>query len=267
MTPSELDALVAGDESETVEFKASVARRNDIVESLVAMANRSGGCVLIGVSDDKQIVGVTLGKGTLEGLSNDIKRDTEPAIIPSIEVVRIRDKTVVVVSVDAAPPGVVFHAYGRALLRSGRTNQPMPGYEQGRRYMAPHRPAVMAGPPVATAGSSAWHAAEKRRIARYEANRGLFLVHRWRPSTVPGQFADIQIELHQHGPGPLTMGTVRDVRYHLGPRFSPRDIIRRSARRRFRLEVSAYAPFLCTAVVRFTDGHEPIELERYVDFE
>ena len=39
---------------------------------------------------------------------------------------------------------------------------------------------------------------EDLRISKYEENRGVFLVHSWRPSKTPGQVADIAIYLRQH---------------------------------------------------------------------
>jgi len=57
---------------------------------------------------------------------------------------------------------------------------------------------------------------EELRVKRYEENRGLFLVHRWRPSLTPDQVADIVIELRQHRDGPLNRGNVESVTYYLG---------------------------------------------------
>ena len=76
------------------------------------------------------------------------------------------------------------------------------------------------------------------------------------------------ISLRQH-PGddtPLTDGLVKNVEYHLGPRFGKRTIIKRDPATGFRLEVSAYGPMLCIAAVNFVDGSVPVELERYIDF-
>ncbi|PKK85381.1 MAG: hypothetical protein CVT48_05650 [Thermoplasmata archaeon HGW-Thermoplasmata-1] len=49
-------------ESESVEFKPSLAQHRDIVESVSAFSNTSGGKIVIGRSDDGNIVGAESGK-------------------------------------------------------------------------------------------------------------------------------------------------------------------------------------------------------------
>lgn len=110
-----------------------------------------------------------------------------------------------------------------------------------------------------------WEEREQKRISRYESNRGLFLVHTWRPSLTPGQIADIVIMLQQHREGHLTEGNVESVEYHLGPMFH-HEILKTNKKDNFRLEVSAYGPLLCLAKVNFSDGTPPLELERYINF-
>ncbi len=108
---------------------------------------------------------------------------------------------------------------------------------------------------------------ERRRIRRYEEQNGLFLIHEWRPSIQKGQVVDIVIWLHQHGLGPLKEGKVEKVEYQLGPKFFEHSITKSNTEEGFRLEVSAYAPMLCLAKAYIKGRKEPIELERYIDFE
>jgi Putative DNA-binding domain len=65
--------LLAG-ESQTLEFKTSFDKAT--VESLVAFANTQGGTVLVGVNDAGVILGVTLGKETLNEWLGQIKSAT-----------------------------------------------------------------------------------------------------------------------------------------------------------------------------------------------
>jgi hypothetical protein len=108
---------------------------------------------------------------------------------------------------------------------------------------------------------------ERRRIKKYEEQRGLFLIHEWRPSSESEQVADIVVWLYQHGKGPLTETKVDRVEYQLGPKFFATPVIKRNANESFKLEISAYGPVLCLAKVYLTAEREPIELERYLDFE
>lgn len=108
---------------------------------------------------------------------------------------------------------------------------------------------------------------EKWRISRYQQNAGLFLVHTWRPSRIEGQVADILIQLHQHGAGPLARGEIDKVEYNLGPKFFRGPVIKTNRDENFRLEVSGYGPMLCVAKVFVRGRDKPIELERYINFE
>jgi hypothetical protein len=107
---------------------------------------------------------------------------------------------------------------------------------------------------------------EQLRDAEYERTARLFLTHGWRPSMFGDQKADISIRLHQHRQGPLTTGEVERVEYELGRKFFPEPVVKLDPSDGFRLDVSAYAPFLCLARVYFKDGREPVDLYRYLDF-
>jgi ATP-dependent DNA helicase RecG len=84
-----LNGIIESGESETTEFKTSLAEWRDVIETISAFSNRNGGIVLIGVADDCGIVGVDIGKNTIEKLANQIKQNTDPVIHPSIRVEEI----------------------------------------------------------------------------------------------------------------------------------------------------------------------------------
>jgi hypothetical protein len=103
----------------------------------------------------------------------------------------------------------------------------------------------------------------------YDRQRGLFLVHVWRPSTVPGQIADISLRLHEHGKvwKPLTDHLVERVDYYLGEYFFGGNIVSKTnAAENFRFDVSAYGTSCWVAKIYFNDGTQPDLLERYIDF-
>jgi hypothetical protein len=115
-------------------------------------------------------------------------------------------------------------------------------------------------------------ALEERRRQEYKDNRGLFLGHYWKPSEEEGQTVDIRIQLRDHpdpdsdNPTPLEAGKVESVTYYLGPKFSETATTKTASGDAFALDVSAYGPMLCHAVVSFNDGTEPLSLSRYIDF-
>ncbi|PKK85253.1 MAG: hypothetical protein CVT48_06295 [Thermoplasmata archaeon HGW-Thermoplasmata-1] len=118
-------------ESESVEFKPSLAQNRDIVESVSAFSNTSGGRIIIGRSDDGEVLGADIGKRTLENLANQIKQNTDPPVFPSITIEDVESKSIIVVEVSESSAKPVL-ACGRAFKRVGRSNQKM-GYEEIRK--------------------------------------------------------------------------------------------------------------------------------------
>jgi len=114
-----LDLIKFG-ESETVEFKRSFDR--EVIETAVAMANRRGGYIIVGVRDDGEIIGVTLQRNTMVEWINEISQNTEPRIIPEIDKFEVNGKQIVVISVDESPIKPVMYR-GRAYLRVNASNR------------------------------------------------------------------------------------------------------------------------------------------------
>ena len=127
---SAMNIIEAG-ESETTEFKTSLAEWRDVVETISAFSNRNGGSIFVGVGDDCGIVGVDCGKSTIENLANQIKQNTDPVIYPSIRMEEIEGKTIIVVDVKEFEQKPVL-AFGRAFMRVGKSSQKL-GYEEIRR--------------------------------------------------------------------------------------------------------------------------------------
>jgi len=128
-----LNEIIGSGESEITEFKTSLAEWRDVVETISAFSNRNGGRVFIGVADDCGIVGVDIGKNTIEKLANQIKQNTDPVIHPSIRVEVIdgkQGKQVIVVDALESKQKPVL-AFGRAVIRVGKSNQKL-GYEEIR---------------------------------------------------------------------------------------------------------------------------------------
>lgn len=136
MDEGEARRLVASGEGQRVEFKASFAEQNDGVESLCAFAHADGGTVFVGVKDDGTIVGANLGARTLEGFSNLLRTNTEPQLYPLVEELEIDGKCVIAATVKKAEPNELYHAFKRAYIRVGKTNEVMSSQEQKKRLLA-----------------------------------------------------------------------------------------------------------------------------------
>ena len=70
MNAADLKDIIKKGESEIVEFKSSFD--NETIETLVAFANTKGGKVILGVSDKKEVKGVTIHNETTQKWINEI---------------------------------------------------------------------------------------------------------------------------------------------------------------------------------------------------
>ncbi|MGA7075485.1 MAG: RNA-binding domain-containing protein, partial [Halobacteriota archaeon] len=97
MNELELMQVIAEGESETIELKESFDK--SAVKAAGAFANTKGGMIIIGISDKREIKGVTVGNETLNNWINQITQSTDPHIIPTVELNKIENKTLVVIRV------------------------------------------------------------------------------------------------------------------------------------------------------------------------
>ncbi len=100
MNKREMEKLIGKGENRKLEFKPSLSQSNEIIETISAFSNTNGGKILIGISDSAKIVGIKIGKDTIEKLTNKILGNSEPKIYPKISVEKIDDKTVIVIEVE-----------------------------------------------------------------------------------------------------------------------------------------------------------------------
>ncbi|MEN3026792.1 MAG: RNA-binding domain-containing protein [Chlorobiota bacterium] len=103
MTRHQLQELIAGGESQTVEFKRRFTSPEKIAKELCAFANTQGGYLLFGVDDDRSIVGVESEKQEIELISLACSFYIEPPLNAEVWVVSVDGKDVVVVHVPASP--------------------------------------------------------------------------------------------------------------------------------------------------------------------
>jgi ATP-dependent DNA helicase RecG len=114
--------LIKEGESETVEFKPSLSQTDKIMESISAFSNTNGGIIVIGVSDKGEVLGIDIGKKTIESLANRIKQNTDPIIYPSISVENVEGKNIIVIEVKESKSKPVF-TVDKVYKRVGKSNQ------------------------------------------------------------------------------------------------------------------------------------------------
>lgn len=107
-------------ESEKLELKSSLSQIDEIIETISAFANAKGGEILIGVNNKGKIVGVEVGKDTMERLVNKIKDNLEPKIFPEIEIKELSNKQIISLKIKENREKPVL-AFGRAYKRVGKS--------------------------------------------------------------------------------------------------------------------------------------------------
>lgn len=116
-----LRKIISSGESETVEFKASPSMLDEIVKTVVAFTNTRGGTIIVGVGDDGRVLGVSVGRGTVEKLVNGITSSTDPKVYPKVRVSRLDGKDLILIEVEEGFNKPYLYK-GRAYRRVGRSN-------------------------------------------------------------------------------------------------------------------------------------------------
>jgi hypothetical protein len=120
---SQLLSKIRSGEGQQVEFKTSFAEHNEAIESLCAFTQAEGGSVFFGVNNDGDIVGVTIGRNTIEDFATRLRSSTQPPLTPTIEQFHVEGKTITVVSIGKGDEGTVYYAFNHPYVRVGKTNQ------------------------------------------------------------------------------------------------------------------------------------------------
>ena len=128
MNEKELLNSIKTGESQTVEFKKSLGLINEIGTTISAFSNTNNGVILVGISDTKKIIGVSIGKKTLEDLANNIKTHTDNHIFPKISVIEIENKNIIIIDVTLNDEKPVFFK-GTAYKRVGKSSHKLSASE------------------------------------------------------------------------------------------------------------------------------------------
>ncbi len=111
-------------ESETIEFKKSIAELKSGVVSIAAILNKHGkGTLFFGVKDDGTVVGQEVGRQTVKEVTQTIVDNIEPKIYPKVHARKINGFDCIVVEFSGAD--TPYFAYGKAYMRVGESDKQM----------------------------------------------------------------------------------------------------------------------------------------------
>lgn len=101
MEPSELLEIINLGEDSKHQFKVSVTNENSLAAEMVAFSNSNGGQIIIGVSDDGNIEGLTNEDihRLNQLISNAASQSVRPPINPQTENILIGEERLIVVNV------------------------------------------------------------------------------------------------------------------------------------------------------------------------
>ena len=100
MNLTDIRLLVRKGETETVEFKTKANHPEKIVKEIVAFANTKGGRLLIGVTDDGALTGLSSAEEELYTLENAISRYCRPEINYEYEILPVsRKKSIIIYTI------------------------------------------------------------------------------------------------------------------------------------------------------------------------
>ena len=122
-TPVDIKALIRRGRGTRTEWLAEDAPLEEIAETMVAIANSTGGTVLIGVKDGK-VIGVDDRIGASDRLLEAALSTQPPLIIPLPQIFKVKDASVVFAQIPSGMPHVYAYT-GRYLQRDGTKNSPM----------------------------------------------------------------------------------------------------------------------------------------------
>jgi len=126
ITTDEISELIRRGENERIEFKQELIEektQHRFVESVVAFSNSYGGTVLVGVSDNGDVVGISDPKREEEKIRNILRSKCAPIVEPDIKTRLINEKSILVVQVkEGEKKPYTFREKG-VYVRSGSTNR------------------------------------------------------------------------------------------------------------------------------------------------
>lgn len=108
-------------ESSTIEFKREIPKSDQMIKTLIGFCNQHGGKLVIGVNNDREIVGLSemVVEDCLEWAEKSVYEASFPPIIPRVSLQRLENKTILIIEVSSG----MNKPYYKRSERFNRTNR------------------------------------------------------------------------------------------------------------------------------------------------
>ncbi len=110
-----LEELLQQPEGKTLEFKRDLSSIEPIMKTLVAFANTSGGSLIIGVDDNKKVLGVEDVLAMEEKITSCVADNIVPLLLPNIKIAALGKKNILIIELAS-----MFHFGPFYLKKKGR---------------------------------------------------------------------------------------------------------------------------------------------------
>lgn len=104
-----LDDLLEKTEGKTLEFKRDLSSAKPILKTIVAFANTAGGSLILGVEDNKKIIGIDDPLAAEEKLASLIADHIAPSLLPTIKIVSHKNKSLLWIEIPYMATMGPFH--------------------------------------------------------------------------------------------------------------------------------------------------------------
>ena len=141
---TELIEKISLGEDTTIEFKRALPHRNSLADEIAAFANARGGVILIGVDDNREIVGIDRRDlDTAEKTVVEICQDSiDPVLFIFTEKLRIDDKNLLKIEV---PRSLFVHKTSNGyFIRQGSSKREMPTEQLARLFQSRSQARIIA---------------------------------------------------------------------------------------------------------------------------
>jgi len=115
-------------ETETIELKKSLSQLKEGIISLSSMLNKSNkGVLYFGINDEGKMVGLTIGKKTIEDITHEIQNNLKPLPL-KVEIKEIEKENKQIIEVNVEGNDTPYSAYGKFYIRINDADIVMDSY-------------------------------------------------------------------------------------------------------------------------------------------